>query len=487
MFPSCTRSKSRRLLKLYRRYARIGLFSDIHFQEKGLDTIIKTGTWITELFEKQKVEAVVCLGDVLNTREVVNVQAQSAAFEFFKTMHEKLNIPIHVVLGNHDMNLRSSRKISSLDGLSVHENKSSNMIFLHRELSMVNLLDQKVLVIPYHHDHQEIQQKIDNLRREYTPEQLSEIVVLGHLSVTGALQNSFMEYKGLLTAETFEPFKRTFSGHFHIHHSLPSRVTYIGSPLQFNFVDAGMDRGVVLYDFSSDKFELIVNPSGKTFIRLKEADLSDSNISVAGYHVMIDYDRVISPQNFHGTKTRLLERGALSVQHKSTLTELIKKKSTSSPSRKEISQDELIEQYVEDVYKNLRKKSAKKEYPMLSILSDENSRKKLVSLGKKLCKDLVRLELDSDSGATSSENSTEGIPQNNVQSNDQMKSFLGSIISLTMENFMSIQGELTLPMDRLSDGVWIIEGANGSGKSTIFEAIVWCHFGEFLRSGANLR
>lgn len=76
-----------------------------------------------------EVDAIICLGDVLNTREVVSVRAQSSALEMFREMRRKMpgstlpikkslilsslfsEVPIHVILGNHDMNLKHSRKV----------------------------------------------------------------------------------------------------------------------------------------------------------------------------------------------------------------------------------------------------------------------------------------------------------------------------------------------------------------------------------------
>ncbi len=47
----------------YRNFeTKIGLFGDIHFQDKGLDRINVTGNWIISEFKKQKVISVVCLG-----------------------------------------------------------------------------------------------------------------------------------------------------------------------------------------------------------------------------------------------------------------------------------------------------------------------------------------------------------------------------------------------------------------------------------------
>lgn len=60
--------------------------------------------------------------------------------------------------------------------------------------------------------------------------------------------------------------------------------------------------------------------------------------------------------------------------------------------------------------------------------------------------------------------------------------FQADIATITMENFLGVQGEQVIPLSRLPNGVWFIEGMNGAGKSTLLEAMAWCQFGQFLRS-----
>lgn len=71
----------------------------------------------------------------------------------------------------------------------------------------------------------------------------------------------------------FSPLKRTFSGHFHLHQTLPGQFVYVGSPLQFNFGDAGDERGIVIYDTESDTFRHIVNPHCHAFRKINAADI----------------------------------------------------------------------------------------------------------------------------------------------------------------------------------------------------------------------
>jgi Tfp pilus assembly pilus retraction ATPase PilT len=49
--------------------------------------------------------------------------------------------------------------------------------------------------------------------------------------------------------------------------------------------------------------------------------------------------------------------------------------------------------------------------------------------------------------------------------------FHATLSKLTMTNFMGIQGTVEIPLAGMKNGIWLIEGDNGSGKSTIFEAI----------------
>jgi hypothetical protein len=74
-----------------------GLFGDIHFQEKYLERIEITGEWIIDTFKKRNVNNIICLGDVLNTRESVSVQALSAAMRFFDKLSHIAKV--HIVLG----------------------------------------------------------------------------------------------------------------------------------------------------------------------------------------------------------------------------------------------------------------------------------------------------------------------------------------------------------------------------------------------------
>ena len=64
----------------------------------------------------------------------------------------------------------------------------------------------------------------------------------------------------------------------------------------------------------------------------------------------------------------------------------------------------------------------------------------------------------------------------------QSKAFHGSLEYMEIENFLGVQERVTIPFGEMQDGVWLIQGRNGSGKSTIMEGLCWCLFGDFIRS-----
>lgn len=111
----------------------------------------------------------------------------------------------------------------------------------------------------------------------YLSVHVKQVVAFGHLAINGAIQNaSNTRYMGGLAPVVFAPFRRTFSGHFHLHHSHPYNITYVGAPLQFNFGDAGQERGICLYDTETDQFQYIVNPHHRQFIKIKSHDVDEA-------------------------------------------------------------------------------------------------------------------------------------------------------------------------------------------------------------------
>lgn len=272
-----------------------GLFSDIHFQQKDLKRIVKTSEWIYETFKKEKVSNIICLGDIIHNRENVHVPSLSNCLKFLKDLSEIC--PLHVILGNHDFNLKNDIKYSSLDLLEIF----SKNIQLYKEYSRIKIENLSCQMVPW----------MSKPNEEYLND-----IVFGHLEYNGAKKT----IQNICRNQNQVPnFKRIFSGHFHHFHHLKNQngienMTYIGSPLQFNFRDSNDPKGIVIYHPLKDEIEFITNPDYDHFkvIYLKK----DEKIEYEKYQdkkvqIIYENENFIEYQNI---QSEFLKQGIQSIE-----------------------------------------------------------------------------------------------------------------------------------------------------------------------------
>lgn len=121
------------------------------------------------------------------------------------------------------MNLKHSSKVSSLDALATKSMHKGGSFHLYRDITLADVAGTPAVMIPYYEDVNAISNALSNFSNEHD---LSKSVVYGHLAVNGAIQNSSssFRYHGALPPHLFAPVKRTFSGHFHVHQTLPNSI-----------------------------------------------------------------------------------------------------------------------------------------------------------------------------------------------------------------------------------------------------------------------
>jgi DNA repair exonuclease SbcCD ATPase subunit/DNA repair exonuclease SbcCD nuclease subunit len=413
----------------------LGIFSDIHFQPQGLDRIIKTGDWIIEEFQRQGVQAVVCMGDALVTREAVDVVSQSAAINFFRKLADKW--PVFLTLGNHDLNLKHSTSVSSLDGLDMHPK-----IKVFREITPVG---DHFLFIPYYEDQSKIVAFVQDFARQF-PERAAKMTVFGHLGINGAVQNTRYKttFSGAVGPDVFAPFKATYSGHFHVFQRMDHRVTYCGSPLQFNFGDAGDQRGIMVLDMDTGNDRFILNPHHDAFKVLGVSDLPQDLTTLKDCFVTVIYDDLVTDEQHEALQLKLEAAGVISVRKESVIEKAIRDQEVEVLGVEATSAAGLVEPFVKSV-----------------ITGDSQLDVDItIQFGKSIIAEVNSRFQDAEKGGMA---------------------FDGEVSSLTLEGFLGVKEKITINFDDLRPGVWYLEGENGAGKSTFLEAIFWCYFGETIR------
>lgn len=362
------------------------------------------------------------------------------------------------------MNLKHSHSVSSLDALELVNN-----IFLHRECNYIELGGVGCYMMPYYEDQNQIVNKINELIKEKGIQFLKKNVIgFGHLSITGAYQHSKIISsinKGGITSNLFNnTFKKTFSGHFHVHQIIKDNFIYVGSPLQFNFGDAGDPRGIIIYDSIDNSINYKINPHCNTFFKINEHEIPEVINNVSKYkntYIKIMYKDQIRSQQHEEIKKQLLLNGILDVKKESIIETIVKKSKIQIENKQTM--ENVINQYLNHIKNNIDyNKSKTKNKEISTIFESKDKIDKIMEIGRGIIERVGKIQEERE-----------------IQTGPV---FVADIHKITIKNFLGVQGTLELVMSQLSDGIWIIQGNNGAGKSTIIEAISWCQFGEFIRS-----
>lgn len=120
-------------------------------------------------------------------------------------------------------------------------------------------------------------------------------LVVIHAGVCGAKMSAGIEDEDGADPKLFSRFKRVFSGHYHRHQTV-GKVTYIGSPMQQNFGEAGETKGVVIYDDKKDKFKFVEITGLPRFHKFVMGDdLADTPVACDDFvHVTVKGDRKVA-------------------------------------------------------------------------------------------------------------------------------------------------------------------------------------------------
>ncbi|KAF8456093.1 hypothetical protein BDZ91DRAFT_745687 [Kalaharituber pfeilii] len=493
-----------------------GLFSDLHFQPDDLPRIIATSNWILDTFRANGVSQIICLGDVINTREHVHVQALSSAIRFFDELASIA--PVHIVLGNHDMNLKHSARVSSLDVFSIEALRSGWS--LYREWEQREIEGYPCLMVPWVENHSEVVQKLvemDDMMK-------GRSLLFGHLAVSGAIQqpsvpvtSRYRCYSGVLKGRYLSGFRGAYLGHFHHHQELGGDsgdgagggVWYVGAPMQHHFGDKSDERrGVMIVEPGEEtaagrpKYTFVQNPEWDVFREVGLRELKEG-VKVVGEGVdeALQWNLPFEPQKkrinvtcnsvdaleFETWRARLMEAGASDVRRKVTLGQGIfgatgEKRGATEEAGEEGLEAEAAKRKEEEE-ETLRAPTTATFIEALPAFIDTipqdlnlipaDKRSEYIAVAERLMK---QADADTAAGLTGPNTTA------HVSTTSSLPVFHGTLKTLMIQNFFSIQGSLTIPFEKLAPGIWFLTGPNGSGKSTILEAIVWCLFGQVLRS-----
>jgi len=240
------------------------MFTDIHYgrknnsEEHNKDCLAFV-QWLCVQVEKDPtIDHVMFLGDWFETRSAIDQETINYSQQAFDCLN-RLNMPIYMLVGNHDLYRKFSRKIHSSNIFKEYE----NLVIISEPEIRDELHGSLLTPFLFRHEFDEIV-KYSTCKTWFGHFELNDFYITGYYNVK-------MEHGA--DPKLFEDVDRVFTGHYHRRQSY-NNIHYIGSPFGFDFSDIDdFDKGMATYDHVNDVTEYINYDAGAKFTQIKLTDL----------------------------------------------------------------------------------------------------------------------------------------------------------------------------------------------------------------------
>jgi DNA repair exonuclease SbcCD nuclease subunit len=219
--------------------------------------------------EKQGIDTIVHLGDLVDRRKYINIQTANRMREDFLDPIAQRGLDLHVILGNHDVYYKNTNRVNAVKEVC------SDVVRLYESATEVTLHGTDVLFVPW----------MCAENKQHTLEMIEKSkssICMGHLELQG-----FEMFRGSICShgedrKLFDKFDSVLSGHFH-HRSTDGSIVYVGSHGHFTWSDYGDSRGFHVMDLRTKDLTFIENPY-EMFSKTWYDD------SVNDFQAIMDYD-----------------------------------------------------------------------------------------------------------------------------------------------------------------------------------------------------
>lgn len=199
--------------------------------------------------EKNKIDTVICLGDLFDRRKYININTLNTFRERIIKKSQEMGIQWHILLGNHDIYYKNTIAVSSVK--EVLETEEGFTVYdIPKDLT----LDSYTFgIVPWitPENRQECLDFIQNTKAR---------TLCGHFEIAGFYMNTVTKCDSGLDLKMFKRFEHVLSGHFHKKQK-KGNIQYTGTPYQFTFGDLGETKGFHIFDTDTEKMRFVKNPN----------------------------------------------------------------------------------------------------------------------------------------------------------------------------------------------------------------------------------
>ena len=302
----------------------LGLYGDSDVWHRVALDLFKE---IHDTCHRQNIETIIHLGDFFHNRKSMNTKTQNVAHEIADILN---GLKLIVIIGNHDTYYKNKILPTSLRIFR----KYNNIQIIRKPI----FLEDNILLVPWGAEIQPTHYKY----------------CMGHFEITGFHMNdSYVCNKGDDPSK-FSSFQKVFSGHFHTP-STQGKITYLGSPFQQSFHDAGSTRGY--YIFENGELDLIEFTKYPHFIKMSTESIDNSSIN--GNVIKLTFEKDYGTEQNEKIIDNIMSKGPyqLHVDFSKISYELDEEPEEELPDM--IDHDEIIKDYVSKIEKpmNIKEKT----------------------------------------------------------------------------------------------------------------------------------
>lgn len=215
------------------------------------------------------------LGDLYHDRTNLPVLSLHNAEKAIEEISKIL--PVHIIVGNHDLWNRGDNTINSPGVFKWIPNVS-----VYSKTHTLDIDDKKLVLMPWVEKKKDLIDEINFNPGDY---------LFCHSDLNGCrmhLNSVAHRNKNKIDVSEFSLYKRVFSGHIHIR-QVQNNFEFIGAPYHMDRNDKGDTKGVTILDIETGKTEFIENTVSPTFkdilVKTEEGLKQIEDIDTSNYFI----------------------------------------------------------------------------------------------------------------------------------------------------------------------------------------------------------
>ena len=196
------------------------------------------------------------LGDLFDNRTSIPINISNKVEKILKDISDI--IPIHIMVGNHDLFNKGSNEVNSVR-LFSYMNKN---ISVYENPSKIKLQNKDLILIPWVEKRTDLIKCIENNPGDY---------LFCHSDLNGCKMhlNSVAHRNGdKIDVDEFNKYKEVFSGHVHIKQT-NKNFRFIGSLWQMDRNDTGDQKGITILDLETGEVGFHTNDYSPVFRKFR--------------------------------------------------------------------------------------------------------------------------------------------------------------------------------------------------------------------------